>query len=246
MVKRKTNVKERKPKASSRIGEKLVRVEGLSYKRLVPGSIVLGQVSQINRYDIALALPNNLTGFVPLTSISDILTDKAQKQVDEDQDNEEDIDQQDEDELDLKSYCSLGQYLRAYVISTEKESKLGERGKRHIELSINPHQANVELGGTDLAINSMVQATVKSVEDHGLVMDLGLQDNKVRGFMSSKELGPGVHTSQIREGTVFLCLITGSSSNGNVIKLSADSKRAGNIKKGNVLTDAPTIGCLTP
>ncbi|KAI4160530.1 MAG: hypothetical protein LQ342_005637 [Letrouitia transgressa] len=246
MVKRKKNVKESKPKASKPIGEKPVRVEALSYKRLVPGSIVLGQVSQINRYDIALALPNNLTGFVPLTSLSDILTAKAQKQAEEDHDNEEDIDQQDEDELDLKSYCSLGQYLRAYVVSTEKESKPGERGKRHIELSINPRQANAELRGTDLAINSMIQATVKSVEDHGLVMDLGLQDNKVQGFMSSKELGSGIHTSQIREGTVFLCLITGSSSNGNVIKLSADSKRAGNIKKGNVITDAPTIGCLTP
>ncbi|KAL9612971.1 MAG: hypothetical protein Q9167_002448 [Letrouitia subvulpina] len=245
MIKRKTGVRQRKPKASQPIGEKPVRIEGLSYKRLVPGSIVLGQVSQINRYDIALALPNNLTGFVPLTSVSDILTEKAQKQVEEDHDNEEDIDQQDEDELDLKSYCSLGQYLRAYVISTEKDSKPGERGKRHIELSINPRQANTELGGTDLVINSMIQATVKSVEDHGLVMDLGLQDNKIRGFMSSKELGPGVHTSHIKEGTVFLCLITGSSSNGNVIKLSADPKRAGDIKKGNVLTDAPTVGCLT-
>ncbi|KAI4210626.1 MAG: hypothetical protein LQ351_006505 [Letrouitia transgressa] len=246
MAKRKMNVKDRKPKTLQPIGERPVRIEGLSYKRLVAGSIVLGQVSQINRYDIALALPNNLTGFVPLTSVSDILTGKAQKQAEADHDNNEDVDQQDEDELDLKSYFSLGQYLRAYVVSTEKESKPGERAKRHIELSINPRQANAELEATDLAVNSMVQAAVKSVEDHGLVMDLGLQDNKARGFMSSKELGLDVHTSQVREGTVFLCLITGISSNGNVIKLSADSKRAGNIKKGNVITDAPTIGCLTP
>ncbi len=85
-----------------------------------------------------------------------------------------------------------------------------------------------------------------SVEDHGLVMDLGLGDNSIKGFMSSKELGHNVDHTAIEEGAVFLCLITGLSSNGAIIKLSADTQKAGNLKKTNFLADAPTVDAFLP
>ena len=37
---------------------------------------MLGCISQINQTDLALSLANNLTGFVPLTSISESLNEK--------------------------------------------------------------------------------------------------------------------------------------------------------------------------
>ncbi|KAL8848292.1 MAG: hypothetical protein Q9221_006691 [Calogaya cf. arnoldii] len=223
--------------------EKGVRVEGLSYKRLVPGSMVLGQVSQINRYDVALSLPNNLTGYLPITSISDSLTAKVERLA---EDNKESDDGTYEQDIDLKSYFFLGQYLRAYVVSTERESAAGTKGKRHIELSVHPKFANSSLKKTDLVINSMVQASVRSVEDHGLIMELSIEENAVRGFLSSKEVGKNTDISRIPKGAVFLCLVTGLSSNGNVVKLSADTEKAGNLKKGHFLTDAPTIDCFLP
>ena len=223
--------------------EKGVRIEGLSYKRLVTGSMVLGQISQINKYDIALALPNNLTGYIPLTAISDTFTERMEALIADEQASE---DQEDGKEIDLKKYFSIGQYLRASVISTQSESASDIKGKRHIELSINPRQANLGLSKEDLVVNSMVQATVLSVEDHGLIMNLGLDDATSRGFMSSKEVSQNVDTSNIEEGAVYLCLVVGTSSNGNIIKLSADPQRAGNIKKSNFVTDAPTVNSFLP
>ena len=205
--------------------------------------MVLGQVSQINHYDLSLNLPNNLTGYVPLTSISDKLT----KRIEALAADEEEADEQDADtKVDLKKFFSVGQYLRAYVSSTQEEASTGAKGKRHIELSINPREANSGLNKTDHVTNSMVQASVLSVEDHGLVMDLGTGDATFRGFMSSKELGPNVKISSVEEGSVYLCLITGRSSNGSIIKLSADSQKIGNTKKGNFLTSAPTVDSFLP
>lgn len=223
--------------------EAAVRIEGLSYKRLVPGSIVLGQVSQINRYDVALALPNNLTGYIPLTSISDTLAEKVAALVADDDATDEEDDVKD---IDLKSFFSLGQYLRAYVTSTQDGAASVGKGRRHIELSVNPRQANMGLKNADVVVNSMIQASVLSVEDHGLVMNLGLEDTTIRGFMSSKEVGQNVDTSEIEDGAVFLCLVTGISSNGKTIKLSSDSQKAGNIKKTHFLIDAPTVDSFLP
>ena len=241
-MKRRPKSTDKKGKAAV-VGEKEIRIEGLSYKRLVPGSLVLGQISQINRYDIALALPNNLTGYIPLTSISEKFTERMEALVANEQASE---DQEDIKEIDLRKYFSIGQYLRASITSMQQESSSGAKGKRHIELSIDPRHVNPGLRRAEIIVNSMVQATVLSVEDHGLIMGLGLDDTAVRGFMSSKEVGHSIDISQIEDGAVYLCLVTGISSNGNIIKLSADSNKIGNIKKGSLLTDAPTIDSFLP
>ena len=208
----------------------------------MPSSLVLGQISQINRYDLALSLPNNLTGYVSLTSISDKLT----KRIEALAANEEEADEQDVDTVNLERLFSVGQYLRAYVTSTQEEASTGAKGKRHIELSIDPREANSGLSKADYVTNSMVQASIISVEDHGLIMDLGTGDAGFRGFMSSKELGPNVDISSLEEGSVYLCLVTGRSSNGSIIKLSADPQKISNIKKGSFLTSAPTVNSFLP
>ena len=247
-LKSKSRSKAKKRKPSALVEEKNVKIQGLNYKRLVSGSMVLGQVSQINRHDIALSLPNNLTGYVPLTSISDTITRKVESLLENEEDGSEERDDNGDDAetVSLGSLFSLGQYLRAYVVSTENESPHATQRKRHISLSLKPQQTNVGLTKTDLVINSMIQAVVVSIEDHGLIMDFGLEDTSVKGFMSSKELGAHHEPSQIQEGTVYLCIITGQSSNSKIVKLSADSGKIGNIKKGAYLTDAPTINAFLP
>lgn len=244
--KRMPKSKGHKSKTAGAIEEPGIRIEGLSYKRLVPGSLVLGQISQINRHDIALALPNNLTGYIPLTAISDKLTKRVEVLVAAEEGDEEVVDLGKGQDVDLHSFFTVGQYLRAHVSSTHDDTASGGKGKKRIELSILPQEANAGLKKADIVVNSMVQATVASVEDHGLIMDLGVEGSDVRGFMSSKELGHGVDHTSIEEGAVLLCLVTGLSSNGNIIKLSADYQRAGNTKKSNFLTDAPSVDSFLP
>ncbi|KAL4768255.1 hypothetical protein BDW60DRAFT_132153 [Aspergillus nidulans var. acristatus] len=220
--------------------KKGVRIEGLSFKRLVPGALILGQVSSINAHNIGISLPNNLTGYVPLTSVSKTLESKIEKMLEEDEDS-------DEEEFDLNDYFYLGQYLRTYVVSVgNKSADASSKSKKRIELSIDPRSANTGLQKTDLVVNAAVQASVISVEDHGLVMDLGMESSDVRGFMSSKEIDPRTDYSTIKEGSVFLCMVTGQNASGNVIKLSANLQSSGSIKKSHFLSVAPTINSFVP
>ncbi|KAI9820992.1 MAG: rRNA biogenesis protein rrp5 [Thelocarpon impressellum] len=229
-----------------------VRIEGLSYKRLVPGSLVLGQVFQITANDVALALPNNLTGYVPLTSMSSGITGRLEALVErENEESDEEVEDGDpskDDDIDLKALFSLGQYLRARVSSTSDESSTNgvAKRKRRIELSVDPKQVNAGLSKAELVANNMIQASVVSVEDHGMVMDLGLADASVRGFMSSREVGYGVSPASIEKGAVFLCHVIGQNSSGSIVKLSADPQRVLNIKKAKFLADAPTIDAFLP
>lgn len=209
--------------------------------------MILGQVSNITAHDIALSLPNNLVGYVPLTSVSKKLEEKIEKLLNEEEGEEEDDDGTDEDSFDLKDYFYLGQFLRAYVVSTGTDaSEAGGRSKKRIEMTVDPRQANSGLTKSDLVTESIVQASVVSVEEHGLVMDLGVEGSDLKGFMSSKEIDPRVDYSSIKEGAVFLCAVTGQNASGNVIKLSANLQSAASIKKSHFLSAAPTINSFLP
>ena len=215
----------------------------MDWQRLVPGSMVLGQVSQINRSDIALTLPNNLTGYIPLTSISDKITEDIEKTPEEE--NAED--ERDEGRPpDLDEYFSVGRYLRAYVVSTQQEAAAGVLGKKHIQLSVHPRQANLGLKKSDLVVGSMIQTAVESIEDHGLVVSLGLEDAAVKGFIPLKQSGNTADLPKFKEGSVLLCLITSHKANSNVVNLSADPQTAGNIKKSNYMADASSVHSYLP
>lgn len=241
---------------------RLDRVEGLSYRRLVPGSIVLGQVTQITSRDLALALPNNLTGYIPLTAISDPLEKRVEKllQPDEDEVPDEEVEEEFEvimnavrldvlaltleQDVELKKMFSVGQYLRAYVTSNGELQ--GGKTKRRIELSIKPQHVNSGMSLPDCVVNSMVQAAVVSVEDRGLVMDVGLEEESAEGFIHAKDLGASIELDKVEEGAVLLCLVVGVSKGARtILKLSPDMHKAGEIKS-HTLNTAPTIHAFSP
>ncbi|KAI5291692.1 rRNA biogenesis protein rrp5 [Ascosphaera aggregata] len=272
--KKQPSKKSRRSKKSRKEKDKLkekqgVKIEGLSFKvcaanllllpsshdiandfeqRITAGAKLLGQITSINAHDIGLALPNNLTGYVPLTSISRIFSEKLEKILANAENNDADSeDEEDDDAIDLKAHFSLGQYLRATVIATEANAKNGKKGKKHLELSIDPREANSGLHSIDFVQNVTVQASVVSVEDHGIVMDLGLEDlaSEGRGFMAKKEIPYGLDMSKIKPGSVFLCMVTGSNDSRTVIKLSGNLSATANLKKA-VLSEAPTIQAYQP
>ena len=241
--KKKSKAKKKSSKSTESVEETGVRIESLSYRRLSPGALVLGQIAQINRHDIALSLPNNLTGYVAIGSISDKVD-----QVLDDHADEEDEDRPSggvETSLDLQSAFRIGQYLRAQVVAAEAEDTQASH-KKHISLSIRPSQANAGLTKGDLVSNSVVQASVLSIEDHGFRMDLGLKEHDVHGFVALKDVGSDTDKAKIQEGAVWLCTVIGQNANGKIIKLSIDRSRVGLKKKGPFLIEAPTVNTFLP
>jgi rRNA biogenesis protein RRP5 len=209
----------------------------------VKGSLVLGQVCAINPLDIALSLPNNLVGHVSLTAISETLT--ARIQASATADDAASAEEDDDNDVDPQTLFELGQYLRAYVISTLDDSApTSGKAKRHIELSLQPGLANTGLAASDVVQNSTVMASVVSVEDHGFVMDLGIADSDLKGFLPRKKLDGSIAEERMQPGAVMLCLVTGKSANGKIAQLSTLKKDLSNLK--NDASTATTIDTFLP
>ena len=178
-----------------------------------------------------------------MTAISDKLNERLEKLIKDESDNADGSDEEDFEDVDLQDMFVVGQYLRACITSTNEETA---RARKRLELSIEPKLVNKGLTKRKLPVNSMIQASVVSNEDHGLVMDLGLGDTKVKGFLPKGEIGPQFRHAEVQEGAVFMCIVTGTNPDGRIVKLSANHTKAGNLTKGNTLLDAPTIDVFLP
>ncbi|EXJ55871.1 hypothetical protein A1O7_08802 [Cladophialophora yegresii CBS 114405] len=220
-----------------------VQIGGLSYKRITTASLILAQITFISPRTLTVALPNNLVGYVPLTAISPQLSDKIQgllEKNDDERDNSDDEEEEDDD-ISLTNYFHLGQYLRVAVTSTEQERRgQTSSARKRIELSVEPALTNAGLNRPNLAIGATVQASVSSVEDHGLAVDVSLEDDHVRGFVPSKQLPSGWSLPDIKTGAVFLCHVLDAGSDNKVVKLSAD------LSKSAALKTAPSVDTFLP
>ncbi|KAK1467106.1 S1 RNA binding domain-containing protein [Colletotrichum melonis] len=218
--------------------EDAVKIEGLNFKRLVKGSLVLGQISHIDPVQLTIALPNNLTGTVSIAAISDTINSKLEKDAaDESEDDEED---EDDEGIDLKSMFKVGQYVRAQVQSTADESGTG-KPKRRIELSLRPTDANTGISSDEVVGYTTLMASVTSVQDHGYEMDLGIEGD-LKGFLAKKEVGPDMDEASLRPGAVCLCVV--KAVTGIIVQLSTDPLKLGNTSL--VASSAPTINSFLP
>ncbi|ORY86310.1 hypothetical protein BCR37DRAFT_376884, partial [Protomyces lactucae-debilis] len=214
------------------------KIEGLSFKRMTPGTLVLGQVTAIGPADLTIALPNNLSGYVPIGNISATLT--ARLTADEDSDVEME-DEENSDLPDLDDLFSIGQWLRCAVTaaSSGAAGKDGLVTKKRIDLSVDPDLVNKGQIPETLQARSVVQAAVRSIEDHGLVMDLGMDD--ASGFIKSKEITEPAASYKV--GQVLLCSVTSAASGSGrkVIQLSPELAKNPKKLKVRDLLDVKAI-----
>lgn len=235
--KRKTTDDAAKPEADG------VKIESLNFKRLVKGSLVLGQVAAITPLEVTVTLPNNLVGHLALTSISQTLNERLEAEAKEDSDNEEADNNDDKEDVDLNALFTIGEYIRVCVLSTE-DTDASSKVKRRIELSVRPEQANAGLTDQDIVRNNTVMASVVSEEDRGYVMDIGLENSDLRGFLPKKDLDASIPESRMQPGAVLLCLVSSKAANSKVAQLSTLKKQIGNVK--HTASDAVTITAFLP
>jgi rRNA biogenesis protein RRP5 len=184
-------------------------------KSLVEETMVLGQVSQINPQDIAIALPNNLTGFVSLTRISPPLTKLVESLVNDDDGDKDDY----ADVHSLDSLFTIGQWLRTVVIENTTHTDISDKTKKkHIELSLEPELVNAGVHLDDILPKTLLQVSVSSVEDHGIIVSLGLEN--LSGFIRKSALG-SYTVENIHVGQVFLAVVEHRPKN-KVVQLSLD------------------------
>lgn len=199
-----------------------IPVESISHKRLSSESLLLGCVSHISTKGLTLSLPNNLSGFAPLTSISKQYTSKLERSLHQDPDEAQlsDVDANDNTN-DIRHNFQVGQFLRVAVSESDGHELGKKEKKRKIMLSLEPSLVNRGLVRSVLVPGITVQASIVSIEDHGAVVDIGL-GHDAPAFISKQALPKGLNVSDLQVGSVFLCSVTSMNSKSKAVQLSAD------------------------
>lgn len=227
--------------AASKDDAELVEISHFTFKNMLPGAEVLGQIMAIHPNGLSLGFGDNLTGHVPITSISAEISEQLEKYSaadDSDEEDEEDPTQATSsfkpEMPKLAELFTVGKWLRATVIPD------GDK-KKSIHLTIVPETVNAHIEAADLDANTIVQGSVKSIEDHGVVFNLGLESTT--GFMDKKELKKaGLTISSYKPGQVHLLSIATVNLRAVTVRPAENE----NFNKKTVATSVSTIDAIHP
>ncbi|KYM75390.1 Protein RRP5 like protein, partial [Atta colombica] len=196
----------------------------LSKTMLHEGLILLGRVSEISEYDLIVSLPGGFLGRVQATDLSQSYTNLLQDII-----NARVV--QSNEFKPLPDLFNLGDYVTCYVKSINVEDKWS------CSLSMEPQLINQNVHTSYLVRDMKVVCTIKNIEDHGYIIDVGLAN--VRAFLSTEDIDKGKQYC-----TQLLCAIKEIKTvdHMSVIKLSTKRKK---IDSANV-HDITSLDVLTP
>ncbi|PWN32058.1 uncharacterized protein FA14DRAFT_84513 [Meira miltonrushii] len=205
--------------------EKLARVELLNYKRLTVGTRLLCSVLAVHPLAIVVSLPDQLLGHIPITNISETFTQRLEGMADSDEEDDEDESDDDEEKdvskksgvPELRDMFSVGQWIHASVAAlqapgTTKQTRGREGGEyeqesQRVELTLDPTVVNEGVSVSDLSTGFTLPLSVKSKEDHGYLMNTGIEG--VSAFISFKDAGKKV----LEEGQVVQAFVSALADN---------------------------------
>ncbi|KAJ3575984.1 hypothetical protein NP233_g748 [Leucocoprinus birnbaumii] len=223
----------------------VLRIEHLNYKRVFIGMKILGQIVSIIPLGLIVSLPNQLYGHIPITQISSQFTTLLERF--DTQDEESDGNESDEEEgvrvPDLYELFHVGQYVRTVVTNVHAAgvsdmSGVGKlrddlaKASKRVELSIVPEKVNA---GVQKLILKMLSAAVKSIEDHGYNLDIGVPD--VSGFLPFEGSWPNLTMGQVVD-----VVVSKVSSNGRVCSVSRDKEKHSTA----VLSEISSVNSVLP
>lgn len=222
----------------------------ITSQRLLPGTRLLARVQAVLPLHLILSLPNQLLAHVPITEISGILTDrltKGEKEDDEDMEIDANAEEEEEDSEtpELAQLYQPGQYVSGIVTQnfpSESSNKafLGmytpteqTRLASRIEMSLRPEKVNEGVMKADVATGYRMTGALKSEEDHGWSIELGLKD--IEGFLKKDE----VQGKELHVGQVFDFVVT--SASGKLAQLTMNETQCKRALAPEVYTNVSSI-----
>lgn len=247
------------------------RIEHLSHKRLFPGIKLAGMIIQVRPLELIVSLPSQLVGHVPITEISSYYTRKLEELAEEEHQSQDSNDRNtDEAENSLKGLnemFSVGQWIRCSVLKTTDHPRPKVRvtplvqSAMRVTLTLDPSHINSGIDKSDLQANLTLTGAVKSVEDRGYMIDLGVpidpnsssvtleSVNNVTAFVSFADAAKvhqigsfGGASSQLEVGQVIWCRVKKLSENGATCLISVNAQDV----RRSLVTVATSVDSILP
>ncbi|VDN57227.1 unnamed protein product [Dracunculus medinensis] len=176
---------------------------------LKEGVLGLGCVRQINELYIELETVDGVTVTLPATNIS-----------------EKSVDLLKNSSLMLCDIITIGQILSFKVVkeATPIERKHMKKKFRNPVVSVDPCIVNSHIVPSQLFDGLVMNASVESTEDKGVIMNLGLRSSHMNGFLPISMIPSAIDIESFLPGQVLLVRIekdSRKSSEKRVIQLSA-------------------------
>lgn len=208
-------------------------------QRLMPGSRVLAQVVAVRELELIVSLPGQLLAHVPITSVSAELTARLQASHDDDSEDDDEESDDEDDAPSLSTLFHVGQFVCAVVVSVKDSNRGGgtsagskgdelSRAAGRVELSLEPHKVNAPLKPSDIVHGLVVQASVKSEEENGFVLSLGIAD--LSSFVSFKDAAKASAEDKLQVGQDVLCVIRKVAENGRTCTVTLDRAKVRDAK----------------
>lgn len=191
---------------------------------------------------MVVSLPHQLSGFVQISNISALLSESLQHCLD--------------DDLELPSlsdHFKIGQPVLCQIVSLSAENSKSsdKKDKKRIDLTLDPSIINSSLSSEYLSKGMTISCVVKSEEDHGFILDIGI--NGMSGFIKHKDLKEKPILGQVILGSITKKDASSRTAFVSMIKpRTALSERANidfeNLKAGTLLsatvTDVQNMGIV--
>ncbi|XP_076584082.1 protein RRP5 homolog isoform X2 [Chaetodon auriga] len=181
-------------------------VEILHMKNVKEGMLMLGCVKEVTDFEVTVSLPCGLQGFLSIKNICDSYAKLLTEQL---------------ESADIEEFCSLphlfhpGMVIRCVVAKLD----VAKAGSLSIQLSINPKLVNKALTSSSLKAGMVLSGCVESVEDHGCIVDIGINGSKA--FLPRKaEKDKQNNPEELKVGQYVTSQVEQVKNEGRVVRLS--------------------------
>ncbi|KAK2815754.1 hypothetical protein Q5P01_026221 [Channa striata] len=181
-------------------------VEILHIKNVREGMLMLGCVKEVTDFEVTVGLPSGLQGFLSIKNISDSYTKLLSEQ----------LDSADTEEIfSLPHLFCPGMMIRCVVAKLD----IAKGGSLSIQLSVNPKLVNKALTSRTLKPGMVLSGCVESVEDHGYIVDIGINGSKA--FLPKKAVkDKSNNPEELKVGQYVTSQVEEVKNDGRVVRLS--------------------------
>ncbi|PBK76689.1 U3 snoRNP-associated protein Rrp5 [Armillaria solidipes] len=228
-----------------------IRIEHLNYKRMNVGMKIFGQIMSIQPFALIVSLPNQLFGHVPIINVSSQLTSLLERTENEDEEDEESNSESGLRVPSLSDIFREGQYVRAVITALHAPGHtdiagIGRtrddavRASKRVELSLYPEKVNAGVKKTDLIPGFTLTAEVRSLEDHGYQLGLGVPD--MAGILTFKDTKGLSDDQSLIVGQLVDVTVQKQSSNGRTCHVTNDP----DLFSSSSLTEITSVTSVLP
>uniref|UniRef100_A0A4W5L3E2 Protein RRP5 homolog n=1 Tax=Hucho hucho TaxID=62062 RepID=A0A4W5L3E2_9TELE len=181
-------------------------IDILQLKSLKVGTLLLGCVKEVADFEVTINLPSGLLGYLNISNISDSYTKILSDQLDS---------ASSEEIFSLPSLFSPGMLVRCVVARLDT----AKGGSVSIQLSINPKEVNKGMSTGSLKAGMILSGCVESIEDHGYLVDLGI--NGTKAFLPKQAAKDKTNSpKELKVGQYVTSLLEEVKNDGRVVRLS--------------------------